>query len=88
MPAVLPSEDSTHRIEYVLEKVGSKKIKNIENDENELDPVISQARKGYWIVEQYREYEVHYNKNGRILYKTPTPYQTYIRYWHEEPAMN
>lgn len=84
VPAVVPSEDLTHQIEYVLEKVGTKQVKNVEHD---IDPVLSQqATNGYWIVEHYREYEVHYNKKGRMLYKTPTSHQEYMRYWHENPV--
>jgi len=81
VPALVPSDNTSHRVEYVLEKVGEKRV---EKAEDEILPAgTGSASSGYWIVEQYREYEVHYDKNGRLLYKTPTPHQSFMRYWHE-----
>ena len=76
--AVSSSTEPDHltRVDYVMEKVGSKKV--------EAQPALSAPTNtnGYWIVEHYRQYEYHYDANGRFLYKNPTQHNTYLRYWH------
>lgn len=74
LPSVARASDSSSRIEYVMEKVGSKKAQ----------PALSSPTdsNGYWIVEHYRQYEYHYNDKGQFLYKNPTQHETYLRYWH------
>lgn len=69
--------DPSTRVDYVMEKVGSKKVK--------AQPALSAptSKNGYWTVEHYRQYEYHYDSNGRFLYKNPTQQDTYLRYWHD-----
>ena len=71
-----PETGNLTRVEYVMEKVGSRKV--------EAEPTLSAptGANGYWIVEHYRQYEYHYDANHRFLYKNPTQQETYLRYWH------
>ncbi|MBA4602584.1 hypothetical protein [Thermoactinomyces mirandus] len=74
VPSVAKPSDSSLRTEYVMEKVGSKKVQPVLSSPTDSD--------GYWIVERYRQYEYYYDTNGRFLYKNPTQHETYLRYWH------
>ncbi len=75
VPSVAKPSSSSARIEYVLEKVGSKK---------EQPALLSPTKNGYWVVEHYRQFEYHYDNNGKFLYKNPTRHETYLRYWHHQ----
>lgn len=55
--------------EYSMEKIGSHRLPR--------QPGVS----GYWLVEHYQEYEYHYNEQGKLIDKRPTPKKEHMRYW-------
>lgn len=74
---VATSTEDRIRTDYVMEYVGSKQV-------NETPTTSPTGHKGTWVVEHYKEYEYHYNKNGEILYKKPTSKEENIRYWSDK----
>ncbi|MGA8943877.1 MAG: hypothetical protein WB502_14380 [Thermoactinomyces sp.] len=75
VPSVAMPSNTSPDIEYVMEKVGTKKVQPAF-----LEPTNSG---GYWVIEHYRQFEYHYDDKGRFLYKNPTGDETYLRYWHQ-----
>lgn len=75
VPSMAGTAQPNLRVEYVMEWAGRQTVPA------ETDG----SAQGSWVVEHYKEYEYHYDKDGRLLEKRPTAKEEYIRYWKDTP---
>jgi hypothetical protein len=79
IPLIAKTAEPRTAVDFDMEKVGETKVPATSDQPSPT------GEKGYWTVEHYREYECHYDKNGRLLYKSPTNNNSYLRYWNTAP---
>lgn len=76
-PAIAAPSEHTARIDFVMEFTGEKT--HTENPNNSMT-----GHEEIWLVEHYKEYEIHYNKQGEVIFKEPTGKEENIRYWKDK----
>ncbi|TCS93357.1 hypothetical protein [Hazenella coriacea] len=60
------------RTEYIMELIESQPASSTYIEE---DP------SGRWIVDHFKEFEYQFDQYGKVIRKTPTQKEEYIRYW-------
>lgn len=78
-PVIAVGSENTSRIDFVTKFMGSKNY-------NETSSNLTTGSDGIWTVEHYKEYEIHYNNQGKIIFRQPTGKEDNIRYWRDKKS--
>lgn len=70
------------RTEFIMELMESRPVSSSQSLSEDSEEVSN----GRWVVDYYQEFEYQFDQYGKVIQKTPTQKEEYIRYWEKEGA--